>query len=211
MFRFAGLPALCLAATLALAGCGPGMVSSNVLRFHTLPDHPEGRSFAVLPDDGQKGSLEFRSYAELVGGRLKALGWRPAASPAEAEVVVQMAYSVDNGRVETWGTPVYSFNEMWRRYYGVQGAYPAPFFEPIGVDTRSTTIFTHRLELRMVEGAAFRGGDRTSLFEGRAVSERGERELFATMPYLVEALLADFPGRNGVPTRVEVPKEPGRR
>lgn len=196
-----------------LAGCGPAVVSSNVLRFHTLAaPGGEGRTFAVIPDDNQQGSLEFRSYADQVARRMQAQGFHQVAEGAKPQLVVRLFYAVDDGRTEIWTTPIYSYNDYWRRYYGAAAAWPAPYYDVTGANTNSTTIYTHRLELKMIDGEAFRAGKRDDVFEGRAVAERETRELVLTMPFLVEALFNDFPGQSGVPTKVRLQGErsPGR-
>lgn len=203
-FLTLALPFLALA---LLMGCGPSVVSSNVLRFHTLTSPAgEGRTFAVLPDDTQRGSLEFRAYADMVAKRMRAQGFRQVGEDATPQLVVQLYYAVDDGRTEIWTTPIYSYNDYWRRYYGGAAAWPSPYFDATGTNTNSTTIYTHRLELKIMDGASKRSGKREDVFEGRAVAERETRELVVTMPFLVEALFDNFPGQNGVPAIVRVPE-----
>lgn len=195
-----------------LAGCGPSVIKSDVLRFHTLTGPAgEGRTFAILPDDNQRGSLEFRTYADMVARRMQAQGFRQIAEDAKPQLAVRIFYAVDDGRTEIWTTPIYSYNDYWRRYYGGAAAWPYPYFDTTGANTNSTTIYTHRLELKIMDGASLRGGKREDVFEGRAVAERETRELVATMPFLVEALFDNFPGQNGVPTVVRVPEARGNR
>lgn len=195
-------------ALLALAGCGPAVVSSNVLRFHTLnAPGGQGRTFAVVPDDKQQGNLEFRAYADMVAKRMQAQGFRPVAENARPDLVVRIFYAVDDGRTEIWTTPIYSYNDYWRRYYGAAAAWPYPYYDVTGANTNSTTVYTHRLELTMVDGDAHRAGKKEDVFEGRAVAERQTRDLVLTMPFLVEALFDNFPGQSGVPTVVRLEGE----
>jgi hypothetical protein len=203
---------VCGAVALAalLGGCGPHMVSSNVLRFHEMAARPAGSTFIIDPEDNQEGSLEFRAYADQVAKRLEANGFRPAANPKTADMVVSLIYSVDEGRTEYWSTPIYGYNDYWRRYYGAAAAFPYPYVEPLGSDTHSTTVFTHRLEVRISDGAKLRQGTRANLFEGRAVAERTTREMVSTVPALILALFENFPGPNGVPTTVRIPEIPQR-
>lgn len=194
---------LCLA---LLTACGPASIHANVLRFNEMAAAPKGGNFAIQPDADQQGGLEFRSYADLVSQSLERMGYHRVADPAKAEMVVSLFYSVDDGRTEVWTTPIYSYNDYWRRYYGVQSAWPFRYNEPLGVDTHSSTIFSHRLELTIVDGAKLRHGHKETLFEGRAVTERSTRELVTTIPYLITAMFEDFPGQNGVPVSVRVPE-----
>lgn len=195
-----------LTVTALVSACGPHMVTSNVLRFNEMAASPRGGTFAIAPEKEQEGSLEFRGYADLVTRRLEAQGYKRAASPANADLVVSLLYSVDDGRTEQWSTPIYSYNDYWRRYYGAASTWPYPYIEPIGNDTHTTTVFTHRLELRISDGRKLRQGKRENLFEGRAVTERSTREPVHTIPALILALFENFPGENGVPTTVRIPE-----
>lgn len=214
-------PSAAIAATaiaclmLFLAACGPSTVTANVLRFHALTSLPGNATFTVTPGEGQEGSLEFRAYAELVTAEMVHLGYRPAPAGKAAELTVLMNYTVDNGRTEIWTVPIYGYTDNWRRFYSAQGGRPSPFFDQVGVDTHSTTLFTHRLELRIADNrksetkvgeARMGAGKADNLFEGRSFAERTTRELAVTMPYLVAALFDGFPGENGVPTLVRLPE-----
>lgn len=198
---------LVLAATFAvlLGGCGPGVVNSNVLRFHTPQAYPiANRTFAVIPQETQRGSLEFQAYAEMVAKRMQALGYRPVPANANPDLAVLLHYAVDDGRTEIWTTPIYSYSDYWLRYYGAS-PWPYPYQDITGANTHSTTIFTHRLEMQIVEGDAHRAGRPSNLFEGRAVVERQARDIVGTIPYLMDAMFDGFPGPNGVPTTVSIP------
>lgn len=201
---------LAIWSVLLLAACGPGTVTSNVLRFHSLSSTPGGASFAITPGEGQEGSLEFKSYAELVAQELIRQGYRQAAPGKAADLVVLMNYTVDNGRTEIWSVPIYGYTDNWRRFSGMQAGWTYPYYDQVGIDTHTTTLFTHRLELRIADGRVPAKGQAKpdNLFEGRAFAERTTRELAVTMPYLVWALFKDFPGENGVPVKVSAPERP---
>ncbi|MBX9633778.1 MAG: DUF4136 domain-containing protein [Magnetospirillum sp.] len=195
-----------LSVTALLSACGPHMVTSNVLRFNEMAATPQGGTFSIAPEHDQEGSLEFRGYADLVARRLEAQGYRRTSNAATADMVVSVLYSVDDGRTEYWSTPIYSYNDYWRRYYGASTVGPYPYIEPIGTDTHSSTVFTHRLEVRISDGGKLRKGKRENLFEGRAVTERSTREPVHTVPALILALFENFPGQSGVPTTVRIPE-----
>jgi hypothetical protein len=202
-----------LALSALLAACGSPSVTASVLRFHELGAAPTGKTFALAPESGQEGGLEYKAYARMVAARLEEAGFRPAPDAAGADIVVSIVYSVDDGRSEVWSVPVYGYTDMWRRYYGAQVGWPMPY-DVIGTDTHSTTIYTHRLDLRMQDGAKLRQGTRVNLFEGHVLAERSARDLVSTMPYMVTAMFDGFPGVNGVPVKIVVPeskREGGRR
>jgi hypothetical protein len=199
------------AVLMALAGCGPTTVTSNVLRFHDLAGVPPGRSFVITPENGQDGSLEFKSYAKMVAARMEAAGYRPVADAGHADLLVSMVYSVDQGRSEVWSVPVYGYTDYWRRFYGAQAAWPAVPYDVVGTDTHSTTLFTHRLDLRIADAAKLRQGVHANVFEGHALAERTGRDLVVVMPYMIGAMFDNFPGQSGVPVKVSVPETPVRR
>ncbi len=70
------LAAVLIAAGGALQGCADSF-RANVTRFHnTLPPPEQGATFAIRADDPRNDrSLEFAHYADLVAGRLTALGY----------------------------------------------------------------------------------------------------------------------------------------
>jgi hypothetical protein len=183
------------------------MVTSNVTRFNSLqPAAPH--SFTILPDEAQRGSLEFQSYAELVARQLESYGWQPVAPVAgtpPADTVVQIHWGVGEPRTVTWQSPSSVYGGMgWggSPWYGGGGFYdPFPYWE-----TQSQTYFKRWVAVDVVEGAPWRRGERIKLFEGRAVNESTHTEIAPVMPALVKALFTNFPGANGSTVEVKVPK-----
>jgi hypothetical protein len=107
-----------LGASLGLAGCATGL-PAKVTRFSALPA-PQGQSFYIVPGRGlaQTGGLEFQRYASLVGQQLQARGYRPAASPQGASMLVQLGYTVDEGTERRVVSPGYG---GFGRYGGFGG------------------------------------------------------------------------------------------
>lgn len=110
-----------LAAT-ALAGlgaCTTGM-PSKVSRYHQMPA-TTGESFVVVAQDPAKqGTLEFQRFGEMVAAEMAAQGYAPASSIDDATMVVQLDYSVDEGRQRIVEDPFYD-------RYGFNGYYGAGF------------------------------------------------------------------------------------
>jgi hypothetical protein len=190
----------------ALAGCGPQLVQADVTRFHVPPaDGP--RSFTILPDQGQRGSLEFESYAQQVAAQLERRGWRPvAATPgAEAEAVVFLHWGAGPARTETWTSPSSVYGGVgWGHPHWVGGGVwdPFPYWE-----TRSMTYVVKWLAVDVLDGPAWRAGTPRKLFEGRAQTESGGASVAPVVPYLIKALFVNFPGADGATVRVTVPVE----
>lgn len=212
---------LALAAPLALLGlsaCAAGL-PTEVSRFQAMPA-PQGQSFAVVPEDGTKGGLEFSQYARLVSQHLSALGYREAQSPDAASFIVELGYGVDEGRQRIVARPD-PFGPAWgygyRRpfhysRYGYFGRHRSPFYygwdDPWyggGYDRIDTyTVYESELELNI------RGRDGKALFEGRAEARSADDDLTEIVPNLIEAMFTDFPGRSGETVRITVPARRNR-
>ena len=180
----------------ALSACGPTMVTADVTRFHTLPAAAP-RGVAILPEGPQRGSLEFRTYAAIISDTLARQGWRPVAD-ATADVVVTFAYGADSGHTQVWSEPAWG-PPAWGRGPPYYGSWP-------GSDWITSTVsYNHVLHVVMWDGPAYRRGERVAVYEGRATAETGSPVIQPVMPYLIAALLDDFPGPSGVTVRVKVP------
>lgn len=213
--RLSLVPVLCLT---LLAACASGF-RADVKRFQQLPP-PSGQTFVVQPKDASKaGSLEFRSYANLVRERLAREGFQPAASPAAATLVVELDYGAGAGREKVVTRPGTSWGPRFYGHYGypffyrVNGRLVRPhgygFYDPFfwsafdHPEVRSYTVYDSFLDLRINRAAT---GE--SVFEGRAEARTPSNDLPRLVPNLVAAIFTDFPGESGVKQRVVVPREP---
>ena len=165
---------------IALGACAQGF-NARVSRFQALPPPAQGETFFVQPrNPALQGGIEFQTYAQLVAQRLEQFGYRQAADPKSANLVVSIDYDVDQGhdRVETvpgWGG--YSGFGGWG--WGGPGFYRPAFgrfgwrygwYDPWlwgggfgGDDIRSYTVYQSQLHLE-----TDRSADGKSLFEGTA-------------------------------------------
>lgn len=181
----------CLLLLLLLAACQDRLVA-DVTRFYTLPPPPYNQTFAILPEQGQEGDLEFQHVANLVSGALASYGFRPvpvdAKPPPDFLVFTHYGPLGARTRVIDWGP---AFGPYWRRpYYPQYEAYP---------------VFSYFVDAGMLDGPEFRRGEKTNIFQGRAITETGVRDFNVIIPYLVQALFRDFPGVNAQTVRVVVP------
>ena len=104
-FKKFGLFAAPALALVALSGCATSF-KADVARFQQLPA-PAGQSYTIVADNPQlAGGLEFAHYADMVGQRLAQTGYVPASDPARADLIVRVAYDVDNGREKVRSTGV---------------------------------------------------------------------------------------------------------
>jgi hypothetical protein len=76
-----------------------------VTAFHQIPDGARGKSFAMVPDEDQGHSLEWRQYSDRVARNLVAKGLREAP-PKEADLAVFIRYGIDGGVTNTSTIPI---------------------------------------------------------------------------------------------------------
>ena len=197
-----------------LAGCGHQTFSTDISRFHReLPPGNGTATFTILPDETQRGSLEFESYAQHVAERMNMLGYRPVPASVPADMVVQFRYGIrgQNTVVETVpSTTVGMGYGRWPGYYGGGWGWGSGFgmSMPLSVDTYTTTFYTRYLDLDIYPGKAYRRGDRQKVFEGHAVSEGTSQNLPQAIPYMIRALFDGFPGADGETLAVAIPLDP---
>jgi hypothetical protein len=227
-FKFAAALALGISAA-ALSGCATGF-PAQVSRFQSMPA-PQGQTFVVVPMDARAiGGLEFARYAGMVSQAMAAQGYNPAASIAQATMVVRLGYGVDEGRTEYvrdysgFGDPFYGpsrygsygsfgfgFGRPYYSRFGYRG-YRSPFYygwdDPFwgsrfGGGLSSYTSYRSFLDLDIRRKA-----DNAALFEGHAKARSTNDNLGVLVPNLVEAMFTGFPGRSGETVRITVPPVP---
>lgn len=206
----------------ALSACASTKyVVSDVTRFHALPPITASQTFAIVAaDEEQELSLAFKQYADQLNSKLSALGltqYAGASGPAEADLVVTLKYSVNGPSPDVKGR---RSNFNWTFGYGYYnrpfgyGATYAPYER-----TDTTQLFVRRVELDMYKGGTYGTDEQERVFEGRAVSQGRNGHVEAVMPYILEAILKDFPGTSGeahtvsvtVPPDVELPASSSSR
>jgi len=192
-----------LSMALLLAACTSTM-RADVTQFNSLSTPPAGKSFVVVAEPNQTGSLEFNHYAGLVGAALQDHGFVAAPPGAKSDLVVLVHYGSAGNHTEIYGEP-YGWGWGWGGYAGWGwGArrYGPPMWGP---ELESRTFYGEILEVEILDGAAWRNNTRTMIYQGRAVGDATVNEISAAVPTLVKALFLHFPGNNGATERVEVP------
>jgi hypothetical protein len=201
-FARLGLP---VALLVGLAACSTPF-KADVSRFAVPLPAPQGQTFAVVAEDPKlAGGLEFATYADVVAGELRELGYQPAAAPDKADLLVRFDYRVDTGRerVRTDFTGA-GFSRAWGPWGGWGGGFGAwgygfndPFFG--GPNVRSYTIYTSGIELKIDRAA-----DGQRLFEGKAEAVSRSNRLPNLVPNLVDAMFTGFPGNSGETVRITI-------
>lgn len=221
-FKKFGLIAAPALALMALSGCATSF-KADVARFQQLPA-PAGQSFTIVADNPQlAGSLEFSHYASLVGQRLSETGYVSATDPARADLIVRVAYDIDNGREKVrstgfggpygggfgWGGAGFGrgawgggWGGRWGRPWGY-GFYDPWLFGGGGFnDVSSYTVYTSDLSMKID-----RAVDNRRLFEGKASAQSLSNKLTYLVPNLIDAMFTNFPGQNGEDVKITLPPE----
>ena len=174
-----------------LAACATGF-RADVTRFHVLTP-AAGESVTIEPAEGIEMGPEFTSYANMVGDRLAAEGYRPAAGEA-ANIIATLAYAIrETGAAEDKGPQV---GVGMGQQSGNVGIGLGTSFS-LGGGPKPVFLY----EVVVILTAADSG---ERLFEGRATSRGTEATLGAVMPELVTALFVDFPGVSGESRQVRL-------
>ncbi len=204
-------------ALIALGGCAQSF-DARVNRFSMLAPPTQGETFAIQPIDEQlQGGIEFRSYAQLVAQELERFGYRQAANPGTANLIVSLDYFVDDGRERVtatpglggwgWAGPGWGWGRRgWGGGWGQWGAFD-PFWGPGwgGTDIRSYTVYNSQLRMEIN-----RTGNNERVFEGTARATSRSADLPYLVPNLIQAMFTGFPGSSGETVTINVP-EPSRR
>ncbi|WP_336974422.1 DUF4136 domain-containing protein [Sphingobium aromaticiconvertens] len=213
-FKKIGLFAAPALALMGLSACATPF-KADVARFQQLPA-PQGQSFAVVADDPRlAGGLEFSHYADLVAAQLAQTGYVRSSDPAGANLIVRMAYDVDNGREKVrstgFGGPGFgggfgpwggAYGGRWGRPWGY-GFYDPWLFGGGGYnDVSSYTVYTSDLSLKIDRAA-----DGRRLFEGKASAQSLSNKLTYLIPNLVDAMFVNFPGQSGENVKITLPPE----
>jgi len=208
-------------ALLVLGACAQSF-DARVNRFSMLPPPAQGETFTIQAEEQQlQGSIEFRSYAQLVAQQLERFGYRQATDPRAANLVVSLDYFVDNGRERVTTTPGFTgWGPGWGWGWGGWGRWGRwGFYDPFwgpgfaggwggagwGPEVRSYTVYNSQLRMEINRTNS---GER--LFEGTARATSRNDDLPWLVPNLIEAIFTGFPGNSGETIKVRIP-QPSRR
>lgn len=200
LLRAAGAAAL---VALAAACASPPTMRSDVVRFHAW-QAAEPLSFAMRAPEPLTGSLERRSYQQLVRDRLIALGFVEAdPSSARYQVAMDIRVAPEPRRVTEywpaaapwpWIGPRFGYPLRYDPWWGMPPA-------PIAYDT---TLFRHELRVDLFDVRVEPSPGR-KVWESRATAYASSESTVRLMPGLVGAAFAEFPGESGTTRRIEVP------
>lgn len=208
-----------------IAACNQ-TIRSDVMRFHQLPQ-PMGEKIVIVPMDPEyNSSLEFATYAALIGNALGNYGYVPADG-GEPDLIVELDFGVDEGqrtirRSAAMYSPIFYggyYGGFYRPWYSHRhpyfyggglyrsslhyGGFYDPFgYYPLGYQSRAREYISYNRHLKMVIKPNKDGAQ--NLYEGEVKSSGRNNNLNEVMPYMVQAFFSDFPGESGSSERVSI-------
>jgi hypothetical protein len=191
--------------TFSLAGCATNLVSDVTTFGHA--DVPAGATVQVVAMDAKKAdSLEFKTYANMVGDALGKHGFKPTSADAKPDYIAELDYGIDDGKVMVRSDPDFGYYGYYRRPWG-WGPYPYwggpwdydPFWGPYSNDVQSFVVYRRTVHVAIVNAA-----NNQQVFEAKVESAGTNSHLNEVMPYMIQALFSRYPGDNGKTVRVKV-------
>lgn len=189
-----------LASAALLASCASTRQSADVTRFHLGQQIARSSVFVTPANPAQAASLEFRTYAVAVGDELRQLGFAPAASLAQAELVgvLDVGQTTRESLSRGSGLSVGIGGGTFGRNVGIGGGVTIPIGERKPNDI-AVSMLSFQLKRRSDNSVIWEG---RAMTEGRAGSPAGA--LGTVVPTLADALFRDFPGPSGQTVRVRL-------
>ena len=197
---------LALAASMLLVLQGCVQVQSEATVYHRLPKKGSGDTFAVVPGvEGLKQSLEFETLTEPLEKRLETYGLRKAAVTDKPHYLVVVAYWIGDSKVVTESSPIIAQTGGGTTYHSgsVGGtsysgtSYSAPTYGVVGSTTDSGIVYTRHLTVDIIDTSRSAEGKTVNVYEGKVLSTGSTGSVQAIVPHMMNALLKDFPGKNG--------------
>lgn len=181
--------ALLGAAAAAVTACTTGLSPESSLG--QTGSLAAGQTFYVVPASGTKRSAEFDRYAIQVARRLEARGYRPAAAPEAADLVVSLGYSVSHDLAEhrkPWRPSRYPRSPGTTGHYVEDGPFASAYSPTTALSNpyRAYTVYEIRLNVKII-----RRKDKTALFEGRAQLRSDDDKVGPAVPRLLQTVFAD--------------------
>ncbi|MBT6031748.1 MAG: DUF4136 domain-containing protein [Kordiimonadaceae bacterium] len=183
----------------SLIACAPS-VKSNVTRFHQLPA-ANGTSIEVIAmDPALQQSIEFGTYAQMVGQKLGAFGYSPASGQA-SNLIAEISYHIEPLRdtIIEDRSPVSIGVGMGSGRYGRRGGSSVGIGMSTSLGSSNQKIeYISSLQLNIV-----RLSDGSRLYEGRVENLGRNQNLQQVMPLLIDALFQNFPGESGTTNTIK--------
>lgn len=170
-------------------------------------DAIKGATFFMIPASSQQSDLEYRTYAKALASGLTAKGMVETTSALNTTYAVSMVYGIDNGRTEVSSTPIFgqtgvassnTYGQLSKSGAFSATTYNTPTFGVVGSSTSTDTVYTRTLIVDILDAQEKdANGKYRQRYVGKVQSRGTGSQLSAVMPYMLEALLKDFPGKSG--------------
>lgn len=166
-----------------------------------------------IPLEGQENSLEYKNYASFIRSELTRYGWTEPTTAAIPEMLITFNYAIDTGQVKSYSVPVMGQTGVSSSStYGSinssgnfqSNTYNYPTYGVVGSRTESYTEYTRMLLLRIIDSKSIKKGKSKNptppkiLYEASVTSIGSSNRLLEVLPYMIEAIFRDFPGKSGV-------------
>lgn len=191
-----------------LSGCTT-LIETKVSAFHELVQPLSGVTYALVPTKEQEGSLEFQSYAKIVKSELEKRGLTEAPFN-QAKYAIFMFYGSSDGKQVISSYPIFGQTGTRSSYttgtvtsYGNTASYSGttyktPTYGVVGSGTTTNTVFTHYLNIDIIDIAKSSNGKIQKMYEGKANSSGASDQLAPVMPAIIRSVFEEFPGKSGV-------------
>lgn len=180
-----------------LAGCSPSM-KNNVTRFHQLPE-PNGAPIEVISmDPSLQRSIEFGTYAELVGRKLGEQGYTPPSGNVTT-YVAEIAYNI-----RPLSETVIENRSPVSVGLGVGGGSRRGTSVGMGISTGFGSSEPQVEYISTFSMNIVRLSDGARVYEGRVENRGKNQNLPEIVPLLINSLFQDFPGQSGSSNTVTI-------
>lgn len=188
---------------LALGACA-STVGSELTVFHEWPTAAGDRSFRMVRSEGQADSLAHANFERIVRDELIAAGFRETSDPR-----FEVAFDYGSREYHTHSVGYYP-PPYFTPYFGFGFGGPHTFMSfsaPLSwwAYDRGERRYERRLSLTIRDLAA---QPPRRVYEATAINTGLSPDMTAALPYMVRALLVDFPGQSGSTHWVDVPVQP---
>lgn len=189
---------------LALGGCA-SMVGTELTVFHDWPAAAGDRSFRMVRSEGQADSLAHANFERIVRDELVAAGFRETSDPR-----FEVGFDYSSREFLAYPAGGYYYPPFFTPYFGFGFGGPHAFMSfsaPLSwwAYDRGERRYERRLSLTIRD---LRAQPPQRVYEVTAVNTGLSPDMTSALPYMVRALLVDFPGQSGSTRWVDVPVQP---
>lgn len=168
-------------------------IYADVTRFHDAANFSTGKSFVIVPYQGQEPGLEYKEYAVQIAEHLRANGMAEKVDKAHADYAVYFDYGHKSTETLLSLSPVFmGYEAGYDRSLTIGG----PFYRGYNNDYYQTRHI-HQFALNVVDLKQGTDEKQVKVFEGKVISRAESANFFKISRCMINAMFIDFPGDNG--------------